>query len=50
MKEILLSNGKRALVSDEDWPRVSKLKWRDRGGGYVRARFKKAAGGNGAFV
>lgn len=51
MKEIPLPNGKVALVSDEDHPRVSKLSWSDRGGGYARARFKRSAGGDGyAFV
>ena len=51
MKEIPLPNGKVAMVSDEDHGRVSKLSWSDRGDGYCRARFKRAAGGDGyAFV
>ena len=50
MKEISLPCGKVATVDDEDWPRVSELSWSDRGGGYVRARFKKSAGGDGGFV
>lgn len=50
MKEIHLPCGKVALVSDEDHYRVSKLSWSDRGGGYVRARFKKKAGGDGRIV
>lgn len=50
MKHIDLPCGKIATVSDEDWPRVSKLSWSDRGNGYVRARFKKSAGGDGGFV
>ena len=29
---------------------MSRLKWSDRGGGYVRARFAKAVGGDGGFV
>jgi len=51
MREIPLPNGKVALVSDEDYPRASKLSWSDKGGGYVKARFKKSAGGDGySFV
>jgi len=50
MREISLSNGKAALVSDEDYRRVSKLTWSDRGGGYARARFKRSAGGDGYQV
>lgn len=50
MKKIPLSNGKVAFVSDEDWPVISHLRWRDKGGGYVQARYKKSAGGSGEFV
>lgn len=45
-----LPNGKTAFVSPEDWPRVSKLSWSDKGLGYVRAVFKKSEGGDGRIV
>lgn len=50
MREIRLPCGKVALVSDEDHYRVASLSWSDRGGGYIRARFKKSAGGDGSSV
>jgi len=48
--EIPLPNGKVARVSAQDWRRVSRLSWSDKGGGYVRALNKKSAGGDGQFV
>jgi hypothetical protein len=50
LKKLALSNGKVALVSDEDWPLVSQFTWSDRGGGYIRARFRKDLGGDGRFI
>jgi len=50
MKQIALPCGKVAFVSDEDWHRVSKLSWSDRGDGYVRARWGKRIGGHGGIV
>jgi hypothetical protein len=50
MKEIKLPCGKVALVSDEDWPRVSKLSWYNRSAGYPAARNKKSEGGDGRIV
>ena len=47
---ISLPCGKVAHVSECDLRRVRLLSWSDRGGGYVRARFKKSAGGDGRFV
>lgn len=48
--ELLLPCGRVALVSAEDWPRVSKLSWSHKGNGYVHASFKKRAGGDGRMV
>lgn len=39
-----------AFVSAEDWPRVSRLSWCNKGDGYVHASFKKKAGGDGRMV
>lgn len=47
---IPLPCGKTAYVSECDYHRVSRLSWSDRGSGYVRARFKRSAGGDGRFV
>lgn len=47
MKEILLPCGKRALIDDDDWDRVARYSWYDRGGGYVAARNKRSLGGDG---
>lgn len=49
-RELLLPCGRVAFVSDEDWPRVSKLSWSHKGKGYVHASFKKRAGGDGRMV
>jgi hypothetical protein len=50
MKPIQLPYGKIAMVSDCDLQLVQRLNWSDRGNGYVRARFRRDAGGNGKFV
>lgn len=50
VREILLPCGKVALVSEQDWRRVSRIAWSDGGGGYVRGRWKLADGGTGKNV
>lgn len=50
VKEIELSCGKKAIVDAEDWPKLSRMAWCDKGGGYVHARWKKSIGGNGKIV
>lgn len=50
MKEIPLSNGQKALVSDEDYERVSQYPWSLRGHGRARARKSKRRGGDGSYV
>ena len=48
--EIKMPCGKVALVSPDDWRRVSKMKWSDNGKGYPRARWPKKLGGHGGIV
>lgn len=48
--EINLPCGKVTKVSEIDKDRVIDLKWSDKGGGYVRARWSKKYGGDGSFI
>lgn len=40
MKYVLLTQGKKAIVDDEDYDRVSKLKWQYHTGGYAKSGVK----------
>lgn len=50
VRELPLANGAVALVSAEDYLRVCRIKWCEQGGGYVRGRWSKRAGGSGQVV
>lgn len=43
MAEIILSNGKIALVNDEDFIRLNKYRWHQHGKGYAHAHINKKA-------
>jgi len=50
VREIPLPGGMVALISEEDYRRVSAMKWSTNGRGYVRGRWRQALGGHGGNV
>jgi hypothetical protein len=50
VRELPLANGAVTLVNAEDYLRVCRIKWCEQGGGYVRGRWSKRAGGSGQVV
>jgi len=50
VREIPLPCGRVAIVSEEDYPRASTIRWSTNGRGYVRGRWRQALGGHGGNV